>query len=78
MHWLPHPRLTLLALCIKLLQWQRVVFALHLTVQVVMEHAFGRYPESNILLTNLDKLHSLGWYYKIELNDGLKLYLIRQ
>jgi ABC-type transport system involved in Fe-S cluster assembly fused permease/ATPase subunit len=32
MHWLPHPRLTLLALCIKLLQWQRVVFALHLTV----------------------------------------------
>jgi hypothetical protein len=41
-----------------------------------MERAFGRYPESNILLTNLDKLHSLGWYYKIELNDGLKLYLI--
>jgi nucleoside-diphosphate-sugar epimerase len=41
-----------------------------------MERAFGRYPESNILLTNLDKLHSLGWHYKIELNDGLKLYLI--
>jgi hypothetical protein len=31
-----------------------------------MERAFGRYPESNILLTNLDKLHSLGWHYKIE------------
>jgi ABC-type transport system involved in cytochrome bd biosynthesis fused ATPase/permease subunit len=30
--WLPRPRLTLLALRIKLLQWQRVVFALHLTV----------------------------------------------
>jgi GDP-L-fucose synthase len=25
-----------------------------------------------VKLTNLDKLHNLGWHHKIELNDGIK------